>query len=73
MDCRQQEYVQVMVEKTYQDFEALISGAGDRGMALHSWDIAPNGNIVGLFYPMTEQALNQRGHEIRSLAELKAR
>ena len=59
-----QEYVKVMTAKNCDDFESLISSAADREMMLHSWNFHPDGTIIAVFFPGTEEALNQRSKEL---------
>ena len=55
-----QELAEVRGDVSTDDFQSVVSSAAKEGMELHSWNIAPSGRIIAVFYPATDEALDRR-------------
>ncbi len=60
IDLIRQELAEVRGEVSVDDFQSVVSSAAKEGMELHSWNIAPSGRIIALFYPATDEALDRQ-------------
>ena len=60
VDLIRQELAEVRGEVSADDFQSVVSSAAKEGMELHSWNIAPSGKIVAVFYPATDEALDRQ-------------
>ena len=54
-----QRMAQVVSAKNHQDFQNLLSSAANEEIALHSWNIAPDGTITAVFFPATRKSLEK--------------
>ena len=66
LNLQQQEHAKVMTAQNFRVLEKIVSSAADKNLALHSWNYSPDGMIVALFYPATEQSMEQQRRDIQN-------